>query len=126
MQTGAIISFQLSGNNNHTEINRFCREFYGYKDKSNKGKYTYERKGILSEYPHIKIRRGLIVVRMEDTEKITDILEKHNADIFMREIILLHKDIEELNFMSKLLLLHEGIQGQNKVQNKNYLKDTME
>ncbi len=126
MQTGALISFRLSGNNNHTEINRFCREFYGYKDRSNKGRYTYERKGILGKYPHIRVQRGLVIVRMEDIEKITDILEKHNAIIFMREVILLHKDVQELKFMSEILLLHDDMQGLNKIKKKNYLKDTME
>lgn len=126
MQTGAIISFQLSGSNNHTEINRFCRKFYGYKDRSNKGKYTYERKGILSKYPHIKIRRGLIIVRMEDTEKIIDILEKHNAEIFMREIILLHKDMQELKFMKEIVILNKEMRDLDKTQDDKYLKGIIE
>ncbi|MCK5594022.1 MAG: hypothetical protein KAI18_02150 [Candidatus Aenigmarchaeota archaeon] len=96
MQTGALISFKVSGKNNHTNVNRFCREFYGYKDKSNKGKYVYERKGFLSEYPHIKVQRGLIIINMDDAGDVIDLLEKYNAEIFMREIILLHADKEKL------------------------------
>ena len=96
MNTGALISFKVAGKNNHIKINNFCRKFYGYTDKSNKGKYTYERKGLITRYPYIKIQRGLIIVRMDDFEEIIDILEKHGAEVFMREIILLHKDTEIL------------------------------
>ena len=96
MHTGAIISFKITGKNNHSKINNFCRKFYGYKDKSNKGRYTYERKGLITKYPHIKIQRGLIIIRIEDAEEITRILEKFGAEVFMREIILLHEDTEKL------------------------------
>ncbi|MBW6451375.1 MAG: hypothetical protein K0B02_01475 [DPANN group archaeon] len=97
MQTGVLISFSVANKNNHAKINRFCREFYGYKDKSNKGKYTYTREGFLTKYPHIKVQRGLIITRMEDAESIIQILSKYDADIFMREVILLHSDIQKLN-----------------------------
>ena len=96
MVTGTLISFKVAGKNNHTKVNRFCREFYGYKDKSNKGQYTYKREGFLDKYPHIKIQRGLIIIRMEDAEDIINILEGYNAEIFMREIILLHTDTQKL------------------------------
>ncbi|MBW6461756.1 MAG: hypothetical protein K0B07_01800 [DPANN group archaeon] len=96
MQTGALISFKVSEKNTHTNVNRFCREFYGYKDKSNKGKYIYEREGFLSKYPHIKIQRGLIIINMNDAGDIINLLEKYDAKIFMREIILLHTDKQML------------------------------
>ncbi len=96
MQTGALISFTVTGKNNHTEVNRFCRAFYGYNDKSNKGQYTYKREGFIDKYPHIKVQRGLIIINMDDAEEIINMLEKHNAEIFMREIILLHTDKQQL------------------------------
>ncbi|NOQ55294.1 MAG: hypothetical protein GQ477_00650 [Nanohaloarchaea archaeon] len=97
IRTGALISFKVAGKNNHTKINRFCRDFYGYNDKSNKGKYIYKRDGFLNRYPHIKVQRGLIIIRIEDAEEIITLLEKYDAEIFMREIILLHADTEALN-----------------------------
>ena len=97
MQTGTLISFSVAKKNTHTQINRFCRDFYGYEDKSNNGKYTYKRPGFLHKYPHIKVQRGLIVVRMDDAEEIIEYLNSYSAKIFMREIILLHSDVEQLN-----------------------------
>ena len=103
MHTGALISFKVAGKNNHIKINNFCRKIYGYTDKSNKGKYTYERKGLITRYPYIKIQRGLIIVRIDDAEEIINLLEKHGAEVFMREIILLHKDTEMLkNALNKI------------------------
>lgn len=97
MQTGTLISFSVANKNTHAQINRFCREFYGYEDKSNKGKYTYKRPGFLHKFPHIKVQRGLIIIHMNDTEEIINYLNKYSAKIFMREIILVHSDLEELN-----------------------------
>ena len=97
MQTGALIAFKVAQSNNHSEINRFCREFYGYNDKSNKGKYSYERPGFISKFRHINLLRGLIIVRLEDAEEIMSFLKRYNAHVFMREIILLHADIQKLN-----------------------------
>jgi hypothetical protein len=97
MHTGALIAFKISHTNSHPSINRFCREFYGYTDKSNKGKYSYERAGFISKFRHINLLRGLIIVRLEDSEEIMAFLRKYNASVFMREIILLHSDVQKLN-----------------------------
>lgn len=97
MQTGALIAFKIAQSNSRSEINRFCREFYGYSDRSNKGKYLYERKGFLSKYSHIALLRGLIIVRLEDVEEIMAFLKTYRAEIFMREIVLLHSDVQTLN-----------------------------
>ncbi|VVB59600.1 Uncharacterised protein [uncultured archaeon] len=97
MQTGALIAFKVAQSNTPSGVNRFCREFYGYTDKSNKGRYSYERQGFISRFPHINLLRGLIIVRLEHAEEIMDFLKKYNAEVFMREVILLHSDVQKLN-----------------------------
>ncbi len=106
MQTGALIAFKVAQSNTPSGINRFCREFYGYTDKSNKGRYSYERKGFISRFPHINLLRGLIIVRLEDAEEIMDFLKKYNAEVFMREVILLHQDAQKLNEQSNRNPIH--------------------
>ncbi len=96
-QTGALIAFKVAHANSHAGLNRFCRRFYGYIDKSNKGKYSYERPGFISNYPHINLLRGLIIVRLEDAEEVMTFLKAHNAEVFMREVILLHSDVQKLH-----------------------------
>jgi hypothetical protein len=77
---------------------KFCREFYGYKDHSQKGKYTYQRKGLLNEMPHIKINhvRTVIVVKEEDSETVINFLKKYDATVYARKIELSSEDISEI------------------------------
>ena len=79
-------------------LSKFCREFYGYKDKSQHGKYFYQRKGLVDEIPHILINpiRTAIVVKKEDSKKVIDFLKKYNATIYARGIELLDDDISKI------------------------------
>lgn len=78
-------------------MNKFCREFYGYIDKSNKGQYTYHRKGFMDKFNYIKPLRGVIVVKEEDTNEILLFLKKYNAEIFYRKILLTKEDMKILS-----------------------------
>mgnify|MGYP003395790625 CR=1 FL=1 len=46
------------------------RLLFGYTEYSNNGQYTYERKGVLSEIPHVKLTRAVIIVRNKDASAI--------------------------------------------------------
>lgn len=50
-------------------------------DKSNRAKYTYERKGILDKIEHIKIANKAIIVKNKDFLKISDVLKEHRASV---------------------------------------------
>lgn len=93
---GNIIIFRVLPSNSKLRMNKFCREFYGYKMKSNYGRYTYEKKGFLDNYPYIKIQRGVIIARSVDAGEIISFLESYNAEIFTREISLLEEDLDQL------------------------------
>ena len=97
METGAVIAFRVFGGNNKSAVNKFCREFYGYKDKSNNGKYTYERPGFIDRFKHIRVLRGLIIAKMHDVDEIVTFLKGHNAEVFVREVVLLHSDAQKLS-----------------------------
>ena len=55
------------------------RRLKGYKDYSNKGNYTYKRKGVLHEVPNLKLNKGVICVESKNKRKITSLLRKGNA-----------------------------------------------
>ncbi|RLE15146.1 hypothetical protein DRJ04_00955 [Candidatus Aerophobetes bacterium] len=74
---------------------RISQKLLGYKDKSNFGKYTYKREGLLDKIPHLSPIRGVIIVRGKDYKKIFEFL-KDKADIFSRRIILTGKDKKKL------------------------------
>jgi len=78
-------------------MNKFCRQFYGYLDRSHNYKYQYQRKGFIENFPHIRVIRGVIIVKKEDADEIVSFLGSYNAEIFTREIILLPEDLNKLN-----------------------------
>lgn len=97
-EKGIIIAFRNKPKTPAKVIKRFCNRLYGYKDHSQKGKYLYERKGLLDEFPHILINpiRSVIIVKKENAEKIFDFLKEFGAEVYTKEIKLEKEDIEKL------------------------------
>jgi len=96
MTEGTMIAFKMHGKISQTRLNKFCREFYGYTDRSNKGKYLYRRKGFLDEIPHLNPIRSLLIVWKNNAEKVISFLEEYDAEIYTRDIILTDEDKENL------------------------------
>ena len=94
---GKIIVFKVLTKTNKLIMNKFCRQFYGYLDRSHNYRYQYQRKGFIENFPHIKVLRGVIVVKIEDANEIISFLESYNAEIFAREIVLVPEDLDKLN-----------------------------
>lgn len=53
------------------------RALFGFTDNSNKGSYLYKREGLLSNIPHIRLIRGVIVVRATDGKKVISVLNSY-------------------------------------------------
>ena len=94
---GKIIVFRVLAKTNKLVMNKFCRQFYGYLDRSHNYRYQYQRKGFIENFPHIKVLRGVIVVKIEDAKEIVSFLDSYNAEIFEREIILVPEDLDKLS-----------------------------
>ena len=95
MKIGALISYKL----NKLPLPERCRiyrKFNGWKDKSQHSKYTYNRKGLVSDIPHITVNRCVLIVKKEDVNEITSFLNENNAEVFMRDILLKQSDIKKL------------------------------
>ncbi|MDP2789096.1 MAG: hypothetical protein Q8O46_03550 [bacterium] len=97
-EKGIIIAFRNRPKTPAKDIKRFCNRLFGYKDHSQKGKYLYERKGLLDEIPHILINpiRSVIIVKKENAERILDFLKEFNAEIYTKDIQLEKEDIKKL------------------------------
>ena len=78
---GKIVVFRLLKRAGHVKTNQFCRRFYGYLDRSNLGKYTYRRPGFLDGIPHVRVIRGVVLVRTEDAGKVTNFLKEFGAEV---------------------------------------------
>ena len=56
------------------------RKIFGYKDFSNKGKYTYERQGILSKYIVQKWGKSVIIILRSKERIVARILNEHSVE----------------------------------------------
>lgn len=94
---GMLICYSLSkAKPTPAEWTKFRKKFLGYLDHSNKGRYKYHRKGLMSEIPHVKLLRAVFIVRERETQKVIDFLKEYRADIHVRKVVLTHEDVEKL------------------------------
>ena len=93
MKTATLICYSLGPNRSQAERNKFRKMLWGYIDHSNRGKYKYNRKGIMSNIPHIKLAKAVFIVKHEDAKRIIKLMKKFNAIYHTRTAILTKEDI---------------------------------
>jgi hypothetical protein len=92
---GYVICYERLENLSGKEQSKMTRELFGYQDKSNYGKYSYTRKGLLSDLPYYSPMRSVLVVRKQDGGRIIEYL-KEKAKVYYWEINLSEKDKEQM------------------------------
>lgn len=80
-----LVSYNLKDANINQKTS-LQQSLYGYEDYSNGGRYKYQRKGLLSKYPSVKLNRGVFIINLKDKDKIIPILKKNKANI--RKLII--------------------------------------
>lgn len=75
-----IILYNLKKCNNAQRV-KIHNSLYGYNDHSNKGLYKYKRKGIINNYPHLRLSRGGLIIKKEGKKEIMQLLKENNAEI---------------------------------------------
>lgn len=73
-------------NKSKVEKTHIVRSLFGYEDKSNMGKYTYQRKGLLSKFKYEKWDKSVIVVNSKDEEHVKKILKKFGLNILVMKL----------------------------------------
>lgn len=74
----------------------FVKKFYGQETTSHGGRYRYHRKGLLDDVPHVRLGRGVLIIKPEDLERVAGFLEEWKANYSVRDIILSQNDKEDL------------------------------
>ena len=74
-----LIHYSLKNLNNSARSS-FNRELYGYLDKSNRGKYLYKRKGILSYIPYTKLTKSVLIINKKYLNRIKTIFKKYRIN----------------------------------------------
>lgn len=75
-----LVSYNLK-NANINQKTTLQQTLYGYTDHSNGGRYKYQRKGLLSKCPSIKLNRGVFIICTKDKKSILPILKKNKASL---------------------------------------------
>jgi len=64
------------------------RGLYGYTDHSNKGKYTYKRKGVLDGLEYKKISDSVLLMDTKDVDKIISVSKKYKIKVIITDLIM--------------------------------------
>src|SRR3989338_2444339 len=73
-------------NKNNVEKTHIVRSLFGYEDKSNMGKYTYKRKGLLSKFKYEKWDKSAIVIDIRNEEKVKNMLRKFGLNVLIMRL----------------------------------------
>ncbi len=95
MELGVIVGLAVDPKLKAAQRARLFRQLYGWKDKSQFGKYEYDREGLLTGIPYVKLMRGVFIMRKQDKKKITDFL-RDKAEVVTRQVVLSAADRKKL------------------------------
>ncbi len=98
---GVLVTFSVVTRkfDSNYERNKFFRELYGWKQivKKQEKKYTYRRRGLLDEIPHIRVDESVFIIARKHMERMKRFLEewedKVNWNLFD---VLLNDEQEEM------------------------------
>lgn len=93
---GILIAYRLRTPHDPNAASALVKKLYGQNTSSHGGKYRYRRKGLLDIIPSSRLIRGVIIVRKKDKKKILELLEEFEAEIHVREVVLIRKDLKAL------------------------------
>lgn len=80
-----LISYTTKGLSK-TESSKLSKGLVGYTDKSNKGNYTYKRKGLIASMGGIIISRSTFAVPENKAKEIITYIKKRHGNISSWEI----------------------------------------
>ena len=95
---GELIIFSAS-NMPKTEQVKLSKKLYGYRDRSQRSKYLYDREGALNRIPYVIPlgRKAILVTRTDDAQPIIQLLRKHGAQTYVRTVKLEEEDLKILS-----------------------------
>ena len=64
-----------------TESSKLSKKLMGYKDSSNKGKYSYKREGKIRSLNGIIISKSTFIIPKTETKKILSIIKQKNIQV---------------------------------------------
>ncbi len=77
-----------------SEVGKINRQLFGYKDRSNHGKYIYWRSGLLSSIVLKRLARGVILTDSINDAEVGNALKKVGAKKISRYYLTVNKVVK--------------------------------
>lgn len=71
-----------------TEASKLSKGLLGYKDRSNKGRYTYNRMGLIKTIKGIIVSKSTFIVPRKNTKEVISYIKARNGMSFSWDIII--------------------------------------
>ncbi len=90
---GALVVFVNEGAP-HGRASQLVQKLYG-QDTTTRGQ-VYHRHGLLEDIPHWRIKRGVLVVREEDRERVVQLIEQYANEVYWWPVSLTPGELNRL------------------------------
>jgi len=93
---GTLVVFHLPTGSSPAKHREFRRRIYGEDTTSWGGRYSYRRRGMLDEIPHVRLYWGAVIVRREDAGRLIDEVRQNGGTAMSRIVKLTEADRKTL------------------------------
>jgi len=90
------VIFRIYARSNQKVANIFTQKLYGQDTRTHHGKYKCHKHGLLEDIPHIRLIRGVIMVRRQDAPRVEAFLKEYGAEYYIRTVELEPSDQKKL------------------------------
>jgi hypothetical protein len=91
-----ILVYEHPSGTSVARMNRLRNRLFGYTDRSNRGRYEYQRPGLLTGRPFLRLKRGVVALPLDLGEAARLLVVEEEAWAWLRKVELLPDDGREM------------------------------
>jgi hypothetical protein len=99
MKTATLVLFQIPRTKKKVSTGDACklyRALYGYNNSSCYGRYHTRVEGLIDKIQGIRIFKSAVIVKNEDIDVVTDLLDKYHADVIIKKVVVDKAEMSQL------------------------------
>jgi hypothetical protein len=89
-----IITYETK-NLTNTQRSIISKRLFGFRDKTKKAKYVYQREGILTHIPHVVITKKTFVLESRYVKQVKNKIKKLGAEVKSWKISITYKELKK-------------------------------
>lgn len=107
---GYLIAFKVKAHLTPAQRVKFCRELYGYVERSQYSKYHYRRVGLLERLGYVVVARGVFIIGCGELQAVKKFL-RGQATFTIRRVALTPRDAARLRLKLRSRQVEEKLSG---------------